>query len=652
MAIVPGDKVLEWSKFVDRQSRQKYLVVSVEDDWYADGEDPHLYRLRGECNGEEVVVDGEDDLCPLTGNLKVQPILRDRQNIRSFGQHLIEPLNPITIPADFYVDLDLFPDGWVAPEDEAPADGPAEEPPAEPVGEAAAELEHQPVDEAANPLAAEAANLPADGSAGQLVDEPARQGADEPAGQLADDPARQAPDEPAGQRADEVESNVLVMPKLITVVALVTLRGVMSVGQKEKDSQKTIGRKLEVPSTDLPECLKSPRLHHRRTKYTTADREIDSAKGPEWLWYRIFSTLDSVRYMTNGLKAYYLPYKTFVDQCTPPAFITYFGLMRQILIRERIDIVHGHQATSALCQEMCFHARTMGYKTVYTDHSLFGFGDAACIAINKVLKVFLTDVHHCICVSHTNKENLILRAAIRPDDVSVIPNAVDASRFTPNPSPRNDSAPQVTIVVVSRLTFRKGIDILIDVMPEISRRFPHVHWIIAGDGPKRMDIEQMLERHKLHDRTELLGKVPHSQVRDVLLRGDIFLNCSLTEAFCIAIVEAASCGLCVVSTDVGGVPEVLPPSMIRLCPPNAEKFVEAVSETISEDVPYRDRWDQHQKVSEMYSWNDVARRTADVYKKVMDTPDMTLKQRIRLMHTTGPALGKVAIGQLLPMRVD
>jgi phosphatidylinositol glycan class A protein len=52
-------------------------------------------------------------------------------------------------------------------------------------------------------------------------------------------------------------------------------------------------------------------------------------------------------------------------------------------------------------------------------------------------------------------------------------------------------------------------------------------------------------------------------VRDVLTRGDIFLNCSLTEAFCIAIVEAASCGLLVVSTKVGGVPEVLPPHMIR-----------------------------------------------------------------------------------------
>lgn len=56
----------------------------------------------------------------------------------------------------------------------------------------------------------------------------------------------------------------------------------------------------------------------------------------------------------------------------------------------------------------------------------------------------------------------------------------------------------------------------------------------------------------------------------VLVRGHIFLNCSLTEAFCIAIVEAASCGLLVVSTKVGGVPEVLPNHMIRFAQPNAE----------------------------------------------------------------------------------
>lgn len=59
-------------------------------------------------------------------------------------------------------------------------------------------------------------------------------------------------------------------------------------------------------------------------------------------------------------------------------------------------------------------------------------------------------------------------------------------------------------------------------------------------------------------------------MKDVLNRGHIFLNTSLTEAFCIAIVEAASCGLCVVSTNVGGISEVLPKNMVLYADPNPE----------------------------------------------------------------------------------
>ena len=54
-------------------------------------------------------------------------------------------------------------------------------------------------------------------------------------------------------------------------------------------------------------------------------------------------------------------------------------------------------------------------------------------------------------------------------------------------------------------------------------------------------------------------------VRAVLTRGDIFLNASLTEAFCVAIIEAAAAGLLVVSTRVGGVPEVMSWSFAALC---------------------------------------------------------------------------------------
>jgi phosphatidylinositol glycan class A protein len=290
-----------------------------------------------------------------------------------------------------------------------------------------------------------------------------------------------------------------------------------------------------------------------------------------------------------------------------------------------------------------FHARTMGITTVYTDHSLFGFGDAACIHINKVLKAMLSDIHQAICVSHTNKENLILRAAIRPEDVYVIPNAVDVSRFTPDPS-RRPPPPEINIVVISRMTYRKGVDLLVDIIPAVCSQYPHVHWVIGGDGPKRLELEQLIERNKLHDRIELLGKVEHSRVRDVLVKGHIFLNCSLTEAFCIAIVEAASCGLSVVSTNVGGVPEVLPPHLIRLADPRADSLTEALSDVLdSMGDQNLDPFDIHSQVREMYSWHKVARRTEKVYNAALKCQKLSLIDRMRVYLTVGPIAGLACV---------
>ena len=131
----------------------------------------------------------------------------------------------------------------------------------------------------------------------------------------------------------------------------------------------------------------------------------------------------------------------------------------------------------------------------------------------------------------------------------------------------------VTIVNGSRLVYRKGVDLVVKIIPIICKkkfvskrdnREVRVNFVIAGDSPKRILLEEMIEKHRLQDRVEMLGELQQSQVRDQLLvRGQIFLNTSLTEAFCMAIVEAASCGLKVVSTGVGGIPEVLPGHMIQ-----------------------------------------------------------------------------------------
>jgi phosphatidylinositol glycan class A protein len=69
------------------------------------------------------------------------------------------------------------------------------------------------------------------------------------------------------------------------------------------------------------------------------------------------------------------------------------------------------------------------------------------------------------------------------DRISVIPNAVDSSRFSPDPTKRFPLN-KINIVVVSRLTYRKGIDLLVDIIPAMCKKYPEVYFIIGGDGPK------------------------------------------------------------------------------------------------------------------------------------------------------------------------
>ncbi|KAG7254977.1 hypothetical protein CRUP_008932 [Coryphaenoides rupestris] len=115
-----------------------------------------------------------------------------------------------------------------------------------------------------------------------------------------------------------------------------------------------------------------------------------------------------VRYLTNGLQVYHLPL-------------------------QGITVVHAHSSFSAMAHDALFHAKTMG--------------------LNTLLTVSLCDTNHTVRVSYTSKENTVLRAALDPEIVSVIPNAVDPTDFTPDPSQRQ--ADRITIVVISRLVYRK-----------------------------------------------------------------------------------------------------------------------------------------------------------------------------------------------------
>ena len=350
-----------------------------------------------------------------------------------------------------------------------------------------------------------------------------------------------------------------------------------------------------------------------------------------------------IRYLSNGLKVYYIPVMSVHQQATIPTYTNYTTLLYHILTREQIDILHGHQATSSLMHEAVLYCTIHNIPCVYTDHSLFGLRNIGSLTLNKLLQFTLCNVSHCISVSYCSKQNLCYRIKKNIHEVSVIPNAVDSTQFTPSTDMQHKQSnpDRIKIIVISRLVYRKGADLLVDIIPVICERYTHVDFIVGGDGNKSILLEQMIERYSLQSRVQLLGNIPHTRVRDLLVTGDIFLNCSLTEAFCIAILEAVSCGLQCISTRVGGVSEILPNDLIRFALPNVIDIINVCCHVIDTYQPVSDVWAQHNRVAQMYNWHNVAERTERVYNQITEQDKLSHIDKLCNYYKIGIFSGKL-----------
>jgi len=121
-----------------------------------------------------------------------------------------------------------------------------------------------------------------------------------------------------------------------------------------------------------------------------------------------------------------------------------------------------------------------------------------------------------------------------------------------------------------------------------------------------------------------------THVLSVLNCAHIFLNTALTEAFCIAIVEAVRMGLLVISTDVGGVPEVLPDVLATLAKPEVTDLFQKLDSTIlrfknNECLP---REEITRIGMSKYNWKDIGEKTVNVYRKCLKIPPKTFVTRL------------------------
>jgi L-malate glycosyltransferase len=177
--------------------------------------------------------------------------------------------------------------------------------------------------------------------------------------------------------------------------------------------------------------------------------------------------------------------------------------------------------------------------------------------------------------------------------IEVIPNFVDTARYRPGLEPchRSTLAPGGEKILMHVSNFRavKRVEDVVSAFARVARALP-ARLVMVGDGPDRPRAQQRAVELGVADQVLFLGK--HAAVEELLSCADLFLLPSESESFGLAALEAMACGVPVVATNVGGLPEVVDPAAGALLPlGDAEGMGEAALEILSDP-------ERHRRVSE------------------------------------------------------
>ncbi len=233
----------------------------------------------------------------------------------------------------------------------------------------------------------------------------------------------------------------------------------------------------------------------------------------------------------------------------------------EVALRERLDLLHVHyaipHATSGwLAKQMLSHERDLKLVTTLhgTDITLVG-QDPSYFTITKFS---IEQSDRVTAVSEFLRDETYRAFDCAGCEVEVIPNFVSPLEYYPSTDPacRKGLAPEGHRILVHVSNFRpvKRLTDVIRTFAGVRRALPAT-LVLAGDGPDREHAETEVDRLGLRADVRFLGKVEN--VADLLRGGDLFLLPSETESFGLAALEAMACGLPVVATNVGGLPELV-----------------------------------------------------------------------------------------------
>ena len=243
----------------------------------------------------------------------------------------------------------------------------------------------------------------------------------------------------------------------------------------------------------------------------------------------------------------------------PPYDLALAARMLEVCEEAGVELFHVHYAIPHAIS--AFLARAMGrgnLRFITTLHGTDITVVGADRAYQRPTNFALEQSDAVTAVSRFLADETMLMFGVRKP-IEVVPNFVDTDRFRPGEGGRyyDRTDDERIIVHASNLRPVKRVADVVRAFSVIAREVP-ARLVIAGDGPDKEHVLAIASDLGCLDRIDVRGNQDQREIEALLAGADLFISASETESFGLSMLEAMSCGVPCVSTDVGGVRRHIP----------------------------------------------------------------------------------------------
>ena len=227
-----------------------------------------------------------------------------------------------------------------------------------------------------------------------------------------------------------------------------------------------------------------------------------------------------------------------------------------------------------------------------------------------------------VCVSHSMDAWLRKQYPLLVNRMCVIENGVEDTLLSlPLERKLVSTASPLQLVTVGSLIPRKGIDLIIYAMQQLSDRST-IALTVIGDGPEQLRLEKMVDTLELRQHVRFAGAVPPSAIADELAKAHVFVFASHSEGRPNAVLEAMAAGLPVVASDIPGVNELVQHGVTGfLYQPDSVEALAAHIQCLLEDADLRARFGRAGRdniINRGLHWHTTAENYSRLYRSISE----------------------------------